>query len=331
MRLGIIGSTGHINYVMNGLRELPHVHLVGVSAGSLGESIDNLIRIVHQEGHSPTLYSNFIELLDQAKPDIVAVACYFHDHAKIAAEALRRGIHVFVEKPVATSLEDLDMLKEAYQSSGQAQLAAMFGIRYDPAFYTAWHAVKNGAVGRIRLLHAQKSYRLGKRGEHFTSRQTYGGTIPWVGSHAIDWVHWYSGERFETVYASHSTQDNGGHGELETTAMCLFTMSNEVSATVSIDYLRPTAAPTHGDDRIRITGAEGILEIRDQQVLLINGNESGVQMLPLLPKIEIFADFVRQITEGSVCLVSPEDAFYVTEACLRAVIAADEKRVIRFE
>jgi predicted dehydrogenase len=331
MRLGIIGSTGHINYVMNGLRELADVHLVGVSAGSLGESIDKLIGIVQKEGHNPIEYSNFIELLDHAKPDIVAIACYFHDHAKIAAEALRRGVHVFVEKPVATSLEDLNMLKEAYQSSGGAQFAAMFGIRYDPAFYTTWHAVKNGAVGRIRQLQAQKSYRLGKRGDHFTRRQTYGGTIPWVGSHAIDWVHWYSGERFETVYASHSTQNNGGHGELETTAMCHFTMSNEVSASVSIDYLRPTAAPTHGDDRIRIAGTEGIIEVRDQQVLLINGNESGVQMLPLLPKVEIFTDFVRQITEGSVCMVSARESFYVTEACLRAVIAADEKRVVKFE
>ncbi|MFD0682762.1 MULTISPECIES: Gfo/Idh/MocA family protein [unclassified Paenibacillus] len=330
MKLGIIGSTGHINYVMDGLRELPEVRLVGVSAGSAGESIEKLTVRAAQEGHSPVVYANYNELLDQAKPDIIAVACYFNDHAKIAAESLRRGIHVFVEKPVATTLEDLAMLREAYGNSRGAQLAAMFGIRYNPAFYTAWHAVKAGAVGQVRLLHAQKSYRLGSRGEHFKRRETYGGTIPWVGSHAIDWVHWFSGERFETVYASHSTLYNQDNGDLETSAQCHFTMAGEVSASVSIDYLRPAQASTHGDDRIRIAGTEGVLEVRDQKVLLINGQANGEQELPLLPKVEIFADFVQQITDGTSCLISAEESFYVTEACLKAVIAADEKRTVRF-
>jgi predicted dehydrogenase len=315
---------------MDGLRELPEVRLVGVSAGSAGEPIDKLASRSQQEGHSPTVYANYLELMEQAKPDIVAVACYFHDHAKIAAEALRRGIHVFVEKPVATTLDDLAMLKEAYRQSDGTHLAAMFGIRYNPAFLTAWRAVKDGAVGHVRMLHAQKSYRLGNRGDHYKRRETYGGTIPWVGSHAIDWVQWFSGERFESVYASHSTMYNQGHGELETTALCHFTMTGEVSASVSIDYLRPEQAPTHGDDRVRIAGTEGVLEVRDQRVLLINGKENGEQVLPLLPKKEIFADFVRQITGDGKCLVSAEESFCVTEACLKAVIAADKKKVVTF-
>ncbi|TDF93181.1 Gfo/Idh/MocA family protein [Paenibacillus piri] len=330
MQLAIIGSTGHINYVMDGLRELPEVRLVGVSPGSEGEPIGKLTERAAREGHEPTVYADYRELLDKARPDVVAVACFFHDHAKIAAEALRRGIHVFVEKPVATSLDDLAMLREAYRNAGGAQLAAMFGIRYNPAFYTAWHAVRDGAVGGIRLMHAQKSYRLGSRGEHFKRRETYGGTIPWVGSHAIDWVHWFSGARFETVYASHSAMHNQGNGELEMSAACQFTMSGQIAATVSIDYLRPAAAPTHGDDRIRIAGTEGVLEVRGGQVLLINGEQEGERELPLLPKADIFADFVRQIAGTGTCLVSAEQSFYVTEACLKAVISADENRVVTF-
>ncbi|MFE5319272.1 hypothetical protein ACFQ88_11245 [Paenibacillus sp. NPDC056579] len=44
-----------------------------------------------------------------------------------------------------------------------------------------------------------------------------------------------------------------------------------------------------------------------------------------------FADFVRQINGEGRCLVSAEDSFYVTEACLRAFMSADEIRVVRFE
>lgn len=333
MKLAIIGATGHINYVFSGLRQLPEVKLAAVSVGSFGETLDKVIQTAQKEGHSPIVYEDYRKLLDEVEPDIVAVACYFHDHARITAEALRRGIHVFVEKPIATTLDDLAMLREVFAAAeGKGvQLAAMFGIRYQPAFLTAWHAVCDGAVGEVRQLQAQKSYRLGRRGEHFTKRHTYGGTIPWVGSHAIDWVRWYSGQRFETVYATHSTLFNEGHGELELTAQCQFTMTGEIGASVSIDYLRPNEAPSHGDDRVRIAGTAGVLEVRDQQVLLINAGHSGVQELPLAPKREIFADFVRQINGEGRCLVSAEDSFYVTEACLRALMSADEKRVVRFE
>ena len=59
--------------------------------------------------------------------------------------------------------------------------------------------MRDGTVGQIRLMNAQKSYKLGRRNEFYKIRSTYGGTIPWVGSHAIDWLYWFSGEKFESV------------------------------------------------------------------------------------------------------------------------------------
>jgi predicted dehydrogenase len=268
-------------------------------------------------------------MLDREKPDIVAIACHFGDHAKVASEVLRRGIHLFIEKPLSITLEDLYALKELHDRSG-VHLSAMFGIRYTAPFLTAWQAIREGAVGDIRLMHAQKSYKLGTRDPSFHRRETYGGTIPWVGIHAIDWLRWFSGEAFESVYAAHSTRSNGGHGELEATAACHYTMSNEVMATVSIDYLRPEQADGHGDDRIRIVGSDGVLEVAGGRVLLVNGKQSGTRELPLLPKEEIFVDFIRQIRTGVVGRVSADDAFLSTEACLKARQSADERLLVHF-
>jgi predicted dehydrogenase len=293
--------------------------------------VDKVLASAARQGVADELrqYDDYREMLDQVKPDVVAVACHFGDHAKVASEVLRRGIHLFIEKPITIALDDLYALKELHARSG-VQLSAMFGIRYTAPFLTAWHAVREGAVGNIRLMHAQKSYKLGTRGPSFHRRETYGGTIPWVGIHAIDWLRWYSGGAFETVYASHSTQSNRGHGELETTAACHFTMSNGVMATVSIDYLRPEQADSHGDDRIRIAGSEGVLEVVGDRVLLTNGKQSSTQELPLLQQEEIFADFIRQIRTGIAGRVSAEDAFLSTEACLLARQSADERRLVHF-
>ena len=329
MKICIVGASGHYGYVLEGLAGRPDARVAAVSPGSPGEDISRLFRAVEEHGSAPAVYERYQDMLDAEKPDVVAVACHFTGHAAVATEALRRGIHVFVEKPIANSLEELEALKDAWRRSG-AHLAAMFGLRCAPWFRTAKKLVDEGAVGEVRLLHAQKSYKLGTRGALFRSHDTYCGTIPWVGSHGIDLCYWLSGERFVSVYASHTNRANRGHGDLEMTGLCHFTLTNEVFASVSIDYLRPGNASGHADDRIRIAGTGGILEVRGDRVYLLGGAEGAPAEVPPEEGEGIFAGFLRQIEGKGHCSVSAEDSFLVTEACLRARQSADEKRIVYF-
>ena len=329
MKVCIIGSTGHYGYVLNSIKDDLEINIAGVSPGSEGEDVNFLYNIVKRDYPHAKIYNNYCRMLDELKPDIGVVCCYFGDHAKVASEVLKRGMHLFVEKPIATNMEDLHMLKEIHGKSG-ASLAAMFGIRYTPWFFTAWEAVKRGKIGEIRLMNAQKSYKLGNRGDHYKKRETYGGTIPWVGSHAIDWLYWFSARKFISVYSSHSNLFNRGHGDLETTALCHFVMENKVFASVSIDYMRPDTANGHDDDRIRVVGTEGIVEVRERKVYLANKDTEGSMELDLLERKDIFKDFLEQVRNEGKCMVSAEDSFYVTEACIKARVSADENRIVYF-
>lgn len=87
---------------------------------------------------------------------------------------------------------------------------------------------------------------------------------------------WLSGKKPVSVYASHSRSFNRGHGDLEVSALCHFLLEDEIMAGISIDYLRPSRAPTHDDDRIRAVGVHGILEVREGKVYLLS-EDSGVQ------------------------------------------------------
>jgi predicted dehydrogenase len=316
--------------VLSRIKDSKKAVIVGISPGSKGEKVDTLYKKVCELGYSPEAFEDFEEMLDKVKPDVAVINSYFCDHAKIVLKTLQRKIHVFVEKPIATTLEDLELVKQAYRGAG-VSLTAMFGIRYKPWFLTASKAIKSGEIGMHRLLSAQKSYRLGSRSDNYKKRELYGGTIPWVGSHAIDWVYWFSGERFQSVFATDSRLYNKNHGELELNAQCQFTLTNEVMASVSIDYLRPSKAPSHDDDRIRVAGTEGVIEVRGQKVYLINNKESGIQELPLVEEGEIFEDFLKEVAGEGKCMVSAEDSIYITEICLKTRQAADEKRVIYFE
>lgn len=329
MKLGIIGATGHINYVLDGIKEDEDIEIAGLAPGSEGEEIDGLYQRLTKLDNDVRKFDDYRQLLDEIKPDVAVVDCYFGDLAQVTREVLQRNIHAFVEKPMAITFADLKELKEIYQRS-QSELAAMLGLRYAPWFLTAWKAVQAGAIGKARLMNAQKSYRLGQRGQHYQKRELYGGTIPWVGIHAIDWLAWFSGEEFRSVYASHSQEYNRDHGDLEVTGLCHFTFSNEVFGSVNIDYLRPEEAPSHGDDRIRVAGTEGVIEVRDNKVFLINDEISGVRELPLTANREIFADFLAHIRGEGECLLSAEDSFRAAEASLKARQSADENHVIEF-
>jgi predicted dehydrogenase len=325
MKICIIGSSGHVGYAINGVKKDKDLKIMGIAPGSKGENIEKILNLIDKK-EKVEVFDDYIEMLDKINPDIAVVACHFGDHARVTTSALERGINVFTEKPVATTIEDLEMVKSAYKSS-RKKLCAMFGLRYKPWFLTAWHKVKGGAVGEIRLINAQKSYKLGNRDEFYKHRESFGGTIPWVGIHGIDWIYWFSGARFKSVYATHSRKYNRDHGDLETTALCHFTLEREIFASLSIDYLRPESAPTHDDDRLRIVGTEGIIEVLKEKVYLINKECKGEE-IPLLPEGDIFLDFVNEIKGKGKCMISAEDSFYVTYISLMARLSADEGRVI---
>ena len=329
MKACMIGVRGHWGYAMESLPDLPQLDVAGVSAGCADDDPAPLVARCGEHGHSPEVFDDYRQMLDSVRPDVVAIAGPFELHAEMAVEAMQRDIHVFCEKPVAMTMDGLERLKTAHAGSS-VRLAGMMGLRYEPAFYTAWRAIKDGAVGTVRMVNTRKSYKLGERPPHYRRRATYGGTIPWVGSHAIDWLMWLSGRSFVSVHAMHTTRENRDNGEMEMTALCQFSLTDDVFGSVSMDFLRPANAPTHGDDRARVAGTEGVIEVRAGSVFLVNDGTDGETELPVSCDRKIFRDFVESIDGGNECLIGSDEAFELTRACLLARQSADEHRIVQF-
>lgn len=329
-----VGACGHSGSAMSAISNHPELFSVpAVSPGAPGVVMTGLVKRLIDKGlPSPKVYDDYREMLDTEQPDILVVDAYFCDHAEMSMEGLKRGIHVYCEKPAATTLGDLDRLEAVYREAKEkgVHFAYMLTTRYDPWFYTAYQAVQQGAIGEIRMLNGQKSYKVGKRGPLFHKRETYGGTIPWVGIHALDWVLWFSGKRVKTVSAVQSSMANNDNGTMEATAICLFQLEDEVVAHINIDYLRPQTAESHGDDRLRIAGTDGVIEVRSGKVYLINGEAEGQRELPLLEPPQIFEDFAGSL-EGKTALITGEQSLYFTRVCLTAQKAADTGEIIRME
>ncbi len=327
MKAVIIGTCGHIDLALSVRDRLPELDFVGVAPGSANEDTRDFF-VEQMEPSLIPFYESYAAMLDREKPDIAVIAPFFHLQSRIACDCMDRGIHVFVEKPMAATLEELERIRRVHARSG-VSLCPMLPYRYHPEFWAAFRAVEAGLIGEPLLVTAQKSYKLGKRHPVYTRRITYGGTIPWVAVHAIDWIHCITKGKITEISAGHTTAGNRGHGELESSAFVSFRLSNSGSAVLSADYFRPAGAATHGEDRLRAAGEKGVVEVIGGEAVLTTG-DSPLERLPREEPRSIFAEFVRSIPSGAKLRITPEDAFEVCELALKGREAADTRSPMRF-
>lgn len=312
MKIAIVGGSGHYRYALDQLKE--HT-LLGIAPGVMGEDLEKLQKALAKREIPAPLLNDWKKLVKDA--DVVVVNTRPDKNAIVSAYCLERNIPVFSEKPLAIDMPQLQMLGKAAEKS-KAQLCGMFGIRYSGWYRTVKEAVKD--IGAIRLINAQKSYKLGVRPAFYKQKQTFGGIIPWVSIHALDWILDITGAKVTAISADTNGEHNRDNGELEMTALCQLQLEGGILASVSADFLRPETAPTHDDDRIRIVGTQGVVEYMDGIVTKIDKN--GKARLPVMEGQDVFELFLRRIG-GEDVGVSPRESFYVTELALSLNEAAE--------
>jgi len=315
MNICIIGNSGHWGYAK---RELSNHNVVGIAPGYPGDDMAAVQNVLKKVGIYAPIYEDYHTLIGCA--DVAVINSRFDLNAEIAAQCLDKNVYAFCEKPLATSLGQLAMLRKAQEASA-AMVIGMFGIQYSGWCLTVQEAVKS--IGQIRMVNSQKSYKLGQRPDFYKNKEQFGGIIPWVAIHAIDWIWAITGAKVETMSAMTDALHNFGNGDLEMTALCQFRLENNILASVNADYYRPLTAPTHDDDRVRVVGTKGIVEYKDGVVTKIGAN--GIEELSMLPAESIFSLFLRRIG-GEDVGITPEESFYLTEIALKARDLADQAR-----
>ncbi len=80
-----------------------------------------------------TITPDFHEALARLKPDLVCIATYSDSHADYAVAAMEAGAHVFVEKPLATTVADAQRVVEAAQRLGR-KVVVGYILRHHPSW-----------------------------------------------------------------------------------------------------------------------------------------------------------------------------------------------------
>lgn len=260
IKIGIVGGYGH-----ESVRHFPGASL----AWALDGFDDAAFKKALKYGSRQT-YASLEGMLEEFAPDIVYVGSVFTANGRLSALALERGYDVITEKPLAADWPTLCRLRDLTRS-GDRRVIAEFTMRWNASFRRVREIVRSGQIGDTLMVHAQKTYKFGTaRPAFYRDRALFGGLIPWVAIHAIDLVAWCTELSYRRVSAGYAPGCFDGFPSVETGASMLFEMDGGIPCTIHADFRRPAGARTHDDDRIRITGTEGAVEVSENEVVLIS-------------------------------------------------------------
>lgn len=234
MRYALIGcgriSPNHIAAAKS--NDLDIVALCDLSMDNIEEKIAkfNLPQTISR-------YTDYKEMLQKEKPELVAIATESGKHAEIALTCMEYGCNLIIEKPIALSLEDADKIIEKACQKG-VKVCACHQNRFNKSIQKIREALEKERFGKLFYGTAHIRW---NRGYEYYSRAKWRGTWEQDGGalmnqciHNIDLLRWMMGDDITEVYGitdkmNHEYIDaedmgialvkfaNGGYGIIEGT------------------------------------------------------------------------------------------------------------------
>ncbi len=316
MRIGFIGGSGH--HYLRGCLKTAGIEAAWASDGlatSAAESAARSSGVTRFDDDARKMFDTF-------KPDVVSIGAVFSLNGDWAIECATRSIPVVSDKPVATTWEQLQQLREA--SRGRIILTE-FPFRTEAPFRAARQAIQQGSIGKPVLTSVQKSYRLGTRPPWYGQRETFGGLVLWVASHAIDLIPFVTGDHYARVTGRGANLSHPEYPQMEDHVALMMEMDSGASAVIHADYLRPAAASTHGDDRLRVIGSAGLIEVRDDKCTLTTSASGQTDITDSAGALPMHEALLAAIN-GDASLYSTEQTLSMAETLLRMREAVDRQQ-----
>lgn len=177
---GIMGTGNIAGQFVRGLANSPR-HVVTAVGSRSSQSASDFAR-----NHSiPTAYGSYEELLRDKSYDALYLSLPNSMHHEWTIAALNAGKHVLCEKPFAVTVGEANEMFAAADRAGKVVIEA-FMYRAHPQTQAAIQAVRDGAVGDVRLIRTSFCYRTNRiDGNIRFSRDLAGGALMDVGCYCV--------------------------------------------------------------------------------------------------------------------------------------------------
>jgi predicted dehydrogenase len=178
------------------LTHLPDVELV-----ALAETDLQCLEKARNLAPKAIAFDRYEKLLSMSEVDAVIICLPNDLHAEAAMASLRQGKHVYLEKPLATSLEQGRRVLEVWQST---RLVGMIGFnyRFNPLYRAVRDHLKVGNLGKLVGVRSIFSTTGRNLPAWQRTRSTGGGVLLDLASHHADLISFFFGQQAREVFAS---------------------------------------------------------------------------------------------------------------------------------
>ena len=203
IRWGLL-STANINRrVIPAIRASQRGELVAVASRNQ-ESADAYAK----KREIPQAFDSYQAMLDSGAVDAVYISAPNHLHAEWSIRSLNAGVAVLCEKPFALTLDEVDAVAEAAQTSGRP-VAEAFMYRHHPQTKLAVEWVKSGRLGDLTVVRAAFNFKIDKRTDVRLQPSLGGGCLWDVGVYPISFAQAVLGGTPEEVVGDQWIGDTG--------------------------------------------------------------------------------------------------------------------------
>ena len=291
------------------------------------------------------VYTDYHKMLEEVRPELVAIATESGYHPQIAIDCIRNGCNVIIEKPLALSMEDARRVIAARDKAGVVACINQQN-RFNAPVQLLRQAIDAGKMGR--LLHGTLQMHWHRDADYYDKpswRGTYeldGGALMNQCIHGIDLLRWMMGGEPAEVMA---VTDNQLHPyiEAEDIGLAIFRFRNG-----SYGVLEGTVNtyPDNLDETLSVYGETGTVRIggiatNKLTCYHVKGETRSFEELSEEVNTEpknvygfghsfLYADVIRAIQTGTQPYVPLEEGLKALEMVLAVYKSAAEKRPVSF-
>lgn len=236
IRVAVIGGgnmgKNHIrNYFL-----LPEAELVGLADVNL-----DMKKLADE--YRAEFFTDYIEMLDELKPDAVSIVVPTPFHAEVATEVIKRGIHCLLEKPIASTVDEAGKLMELAKKHDVVFTVGHIE-HYNPLIVTLKKLLEKGSIGDITSI-------VCKRVGGFPAVEPKTDVIIDLAVHDIGIISYLLGKQPDVIH-SHGSRTH--HSKAIDSAEILMDYGN-ASGFIQANWLTPVKIR-----QIAITGSKGYIE-----------------------------------------------------------------------
>ncbi len=319
LRVGVVGCGGLGRRQASIVNELAGVNLVGV-ADVNPQSAKQLA----DELNVGLATGDYRQLLD-AGLDAVFVVTPTFTHREIVLAAADAGLHVFCEKPMATSVADCEEMIAATEAAG-VQLMTGYVLRFYPAYAEMKKMAEDGRLGDVRLAW---TVRMGGRppagvGDWRREKEKVGGLYS-ASCHQMDLLLWMAGPA--TQVTGHVNWGSFDDTDTEDSIIISWWAENGAVCSLHSSQLYPVGGSEFG-----LGGTRGSVKLIDSNSILFADHEGDKQTIEfeavdgLVAELSHFLDCVRTGRPNSIPGKAGRDSLEVFEA---AYLSAEKRQPVK--